>query len=229
MLVAQRGLPGSRAVLGGLLVTVAGLGTWWAATGAGTASSRSFVVAKHLIAPGDRLKSQDLQLASAELSPSLRKQSFAEVADLVGQVALGPIGPGGLVQSGMIGPPAGIAAGTSELSFLVDTEWAVAGSLAVGDRVDIFATQTSAASSSTKRVLANTTIRRVAAAGGDGLGEHRSQVLTVGIEPPTSVRDFVDATRAATITVVRVTGTPAALSPRSSTRSTGTNSTRPSK
>ena len=212
-------------MVGGLLVAVAGIGTWWAATGGGTGSAKTYVVARHLIAPGQLIAANDLQLAPGDLPPSVRAESFTDVRELVGSVALGPIGRGELVQSAVAGDPAGLGTSSTELSFSVDAEWAVAGSLRPGDQVDVFATSDNGASSETERVLADTTIRRVASTGGDGLGERRGQVLTIGIDNPDRVDDVVDATRSAVITVVRVTGSTSIRQPREPATATPSNTT----
>ena len=199
----RRGLPGSRAVVGGLLVAVGALGTWASVTSAGRSEDSRYVVAARLIAPGQRIEPGDLRTETMDLPDRVRSSAFTDPEAIVESVALGPIGAGELVQSGSVATPKGAEA-AAELSFSVETDWAVAGSLRVGDVIDVFATDDRAAAAVTTLVLDDVVIRRISEPGGDGLGADRSQTITVGVSPA-AVEDAVTATRTATVTVVRVT------------------------
>ncbi|QXC62395.1 hypothetical protein KSP35_06235 [Aquihabitans sp. G128] len=199
------GLPGSRSVVGGLLVALAALGTWWVATGAGADPVPRYVVATRLIGPGERLTAQDLGWSSVGLPARLRAQAFDDPGDLVGTVALGPIDEGELVQSGAI---EAVGPGTvrRELSFAVESDWAVDGTLRPGDRIDVFTTSGEGEGATSERVLAGATVQAISSSGGDGLGEQRGQTITVAVADPDVVAATVTGSRADTVTVVRVTG-----------------------
>jgi Flp pilus assembly protein CpaB len=191
-------------VLGGLLVTVALLGTWWTATSASRPPTTTYLVAAHDVAPGERIQRDDLALVVTDLAPSVRRRSFTEPSAVVGKVALAPLTSGELVQSGSVSdasssPPA------REVSFVVDGDWAAGGSLRAGDRIDLLATYGDGEGSQTVRVLAGALLRRVASSGGDGLGSPARQVLTVALTDPEAMKATVNAARAATVTVVRST------------------------
>ena len=205
MLRRRRGLPGSRAVVGGLLVTVALLATWWTATSAGRGPVARYVVAARSIAPGQRLQLADLTLAPVDLPVTMRRGAFAAPSSLVGRVTTSPLEAGDLVQASAVSEAPG-SARERELSFVADADWAVGGTLRPGDRIDLLATYGTGQSSETTRVLAGIRVRRVARAGGDGIGPSRNQTLTVAIADDRSVKAAVNAARAGTITVVRSTG-----------------------
>lgn len=200
------GLPGSRAVVGGLLVALAAVGTWWAASGAGRSADERYVVASRTVGPGERIEADDVRLATLDLPGSLRSMAFLDARAVVGSVALGPLEPGELLQAGSIAPAAG-SPDTREVSFAVEADWAVAGSLRAGDRIDVFATYEGTGAPTSTRVLTNATVRRVGNTGDEGLGESRTQTITVAVDGSDGAEDLVTAARAATITVLRVTGT----------------------
>jgi hypothetical protein len=56
-------------------------------------------------------------------------------------------------------------------------------------------------------VLAGATVRRTTEADGSGLGDGAGPTITVGVDREVSIETVVNATRAAEVTVVRVTGT----------------------
>lgn len=194
-----RGLPSSRAAVGGLLVAVAAIGTWVAASGQTGDDLDRYVVARHSIAPGVELREADLALVEVDLPERLRSSAFTDPTELVGSVARGPLGAGELVQSGSIG--LGTVADGIELSFSVDPSWAVAGDLDVGDRIAVYATDHDGG---TQLVLDDVHVLRIAAPDDSGLGGDGSQTITVASDDEAAVRTAVAATRSADVTVVRL-------------------------
>ncbi len=192
-------------MVGGLLVALAAVGTWWAAAGAGASDGARYVVAAHPLGPGEPIGPDDVRLATLDLPPALQGAARTELADVVGDVALGPVEAGELLQAGALAPAVGSPT-AREVSFAVETDWAVAGALRVGDRIDVLATTEGAAEPTSTTVLTDATIRRLTSSGGDGLGESRTQTITVAVGSADEAAGLVTAARAATITVVRVTG-----------------------
>lgn len=200
-----RGLPSSRAVVGGLLVAIALIGTWWAASGGRSVSTERYLVAARRVGPGQELGRGDLAWMSGELPDRLRSRAFTEPESVLGHVTTAPLEAGDLVQASSIVRSPG-APGSRELSFVVDTDWAVAGTLRAGDRIDLLVTYGDGATSQTRRVLTDTVVRRVSDPGGDSLGSTRTQAVTVALDDDGLVREATNATRAGTVTVVRSTG-----------------------
>lgn len=193
-------------MVGGLLVALAAMLAWWAAAGGQRGPAERYLVARHAIGPGERIGPGDIRPAAMDLPPGIRSRAFVEARALVGTVALGPIEAGELVQAGSV-TSSHEQAPERELAFSVASIWAVGGDLRPGDHIDVFATYGDGPSSQTIRVLADATVRRLGDIGGDGLGETRTQTITVALVRGIPVEAVVNATRAATITVLRVTGT----------------------
>ena len=171
---------------------------------AGQPPDTRYVVAARPIGPGQVVEPDDLALAVAELPPTVRSRVFQDPDSVVGRVALGPVGTGELVATGSLtddAPPPG----ERELTFPVDAAWALDGDLRPGDRIDVFATYGDGTTSQTLRVLAGATVRRTAVADGTGLGEGSGPTVTVGVDRSVSIETVVNATHAASLTVVRVT------------------------
>ncbi|CAN5733922.1 hypothetical protein BH10ACT1_BH10ACT1_00530 [soil metagenome] len=206
------------------MVALAAVGTWWVTSGAGEGPKATYLVASRAIGPGEHLEARDLRLATVDLPAGLRGAAFADAEAVVGAVTLGPIGAGELVQSAGI-EPAGSEAAGQQVSFSVESDWAVAGSLRLGDRIDVYATIGDGAGATTTRVLADTTVQRLDATGGDGLGESRGQSVTVTVVGTERAATLVNAARTATITVVRVTGSPTAEAPASTSTTAASKTT----
>lgn len=202
-------LPTGRAVVGGLLVAVALVGTWWTASGAGRETSTAYLVAARDVAPGHRLTRSDLAWSKLDLPATQRRHVFSDPASVVGTVAVAPIEEDELVQSSGLVVSSGRRP-ARELSFVVEAAWAVGGTLRAGDRVDVLVTYGDGATSETRRVLSGTTIRRVDGGDEERLGTARTQTITVAISDPKLVNAATNAARAGTVTVVRATDTDAA-------------------
>ncbi len=192
-------------MVGGLLVALACLLTWWAAAGSSGAPTTRYVVAARPIGPGERLEPGDLALHTVELDSGLRSSAFTSADSVAGSVALGPIGSGELIQAGSVTLD---APGTSEseLTFPVDSTWAVGGRLRAGDRIDVFATYGNGDRSTTSRVLRGAVIRRIDQPSTDHLRTSVQQTITVALGPEVVVADVVDAAQTADVTIVRTTG-----------------------
>src|SRR5690606_26802825 len=100
----RRSLPDGRAVLGGLLVACAMLGTWWVSTSAHQGAPTRYLVAARAIAPGHRFEPADVRLVAMDLAPPVRAGALTDPAALEGSVALGPLTEGALVQEAALAP-----------------------------------------------------------------------------------------------------------------------------
>lgn len=199
----RRGLPSTRAVVGGLLVAVAAVGTWATVISAGAGAPPRYVVSARAIGPGQQIETGDLTWATVDLPPDQRARAFTDAEAIVGSIALGPMTPGEIIQVGSVTTDRPDE-GQRELSFTVDAAWAVGGRLRPGDTIDVFATDDGVDGRTSTKVLSRATIRRIDTAAGDGFGQTDQQVLTVGIGDEATA--LITAARNGDLTVVRANG-----------------------
>ncbi len=115
----RRGLPGSRAVVGGLLVAASAVGLFAVASSSAEGPRHSYIVARHELAAGTRLQQSDLELAPMELAAGVRARVFNTAQPLIGATLLAPLGAGELVQSSAVVARKGDTA-SRELSFTLE-------------------------------------------------------------------------------------------------------------
>jgi Flp pilus assembly protein CpaB len=193
-------LPSGRAMVGGLLLAVAVVGTfttWRSATGG---PGTSYVVARRALQPGDRLAADDVGLAPAELTSAIAGRSFASADAVVGRVVLGPISENELLQRSQLGE-SGSARPHVEVSFALPRDRAVDGRLRSGDRVDVFATY----DDHTAEVVRGA---QVVGVGGDpaaSLAGDMQVTVTLALDDGTRRAELVHAVRAGEVTLVRST------------------------
>lgn len=207
----RRAAPGGRAVVGGLLVAVAAVGTFAAYAGATADHRVAYVVAAHDLEPGHRISRADLSTAPMQLPPAMSARlAFRQPASLVGALVVGPLSAGELVQAGDVaaGPP---AAGDRELSFDIKASRAVDGTLAPGDRVDVLATygsgtdQVTVAVVTGVAVVARTEVSATLGAAGD-----QTEVITLALPDPGQTLAVTQAVNGGQVMLVRSTGAPPA-------------------
>ena len=191
----RRTLPGGRAALGALLIAVAAVGTFTAASGATEDPRQSFVVARGDVAVGQRLSEGDLATARLDLPAFMRGRAYRpdELDDLVGSVALGPIGRGELVQRSAV---AAARAGRQG-SFPIDPARAVGGSLRAGEFVDVVATL----DGKTRVVVERAQVASLRERGGLGGGD--SLIVTLDIASAEAAVAVVNALDKGDLTLVR--------------------------
>jgi len=222
----RRAVPDGRALVGGLLVGLAAIGTWWFSVGAGTPVPPDHVVALRPITPGHRIEAADLTVRAIDLPRSVDRQAFTRPDQIVGLVALAPLDAGALVQSAGLAPATG-GSRSREVSFAVENEWAVGGAVRPGDRIDVFATDDRSHPATTREVLHHALVRRADATGSSSLGDHPGQTITVAVDDADRLLETVTAIRADKVTVVRATGALASEAnlPGTTTTTTSTSTT----
>ncbi len=202
-------LPGRRATIGGLLVAAAMVGSFALSNRAAEAPALAVVVASSQIAPGDELSAGDLQVEHVDLPPSVAERTFGSVAELVGAVALAPVGPGELVQSASVltlgegsqsPDPQGVG---YEYSFAVDADRALGGALEPGEVVDVVATMGSG-DGAYSSVVAHDAVVLAVSMGGGGLVA-ASTTLTLGLASAQEVLELAHAREEGAVSVVRAT------------------------
>jgi Flp pilus assembly protein CpaB len=139
-LVAGRGavLPGSRAIIGALLCTLAALITFGAYVRANRPPTTKYLVATKNLEPGAAITTSDVAAVAMELPDSLSRRALGPSVSLEDAVVLGPVAKGELFQVGNLIKKAG-GSESRELSFPIDSAFAAAGRLRPGDRIDVFA------------------------------------------------------------------------------------------
>jgi hypothetical protein len=197
----RQGLPTGRAVVGGLLVALAAVGTFAAATTGGD-GREPVVVAARALAPGEVVGPGDLTTARFALPDGT--EAFSDPASLVGAVLVGPLDAGDLVQrADVVAAPA--EPGGAEVSVSVPEARALGGAIARGERVDIVTTTGSGADACTARVVAGALVVRVDT-GADGLGAVDVVVLRLAVPTADDALALAHAAQAGDLTVVRTTG-----------------------
>lgn len=199
----RRGLPGGRAVVGGLLVAVAAVGIFAAVSGAGQGPDTSYVVAARDIEPGSTLTTADLELSAIDLPADQRDHAFTEVGDLTGAVAVGPLSAGEVVQSG--GLAEGVDAAVPTLSISLPEANANAGDLQRGDSVQVFATYGSDTAGTTVRLAPEAKVVSIDA-GDDTIATGGEVLLRLAVPSPEERTSILNAAVTGQIALVRTTG-----------------------
>ncbi len=207
----RRSLPSGRALVGGLLVTMAAVVVFAAYAGANEGPSTSVVVARRDLDPGQRLGADDVEVRSVEVSSEIADRSYSDATKLIGAVTLGPVGAGELVQEGAVRLDDGSSTGAAEaagpeFSFPVDRERALAGDVRPGEEVDLLATFGSGSDATTEVLARRARILHVQEARTGTLGSSGRLVLTVGLASDAEVVDVAHASEVAVITLVRPSG-----------------------
>jgi hypothetical protein len=201
----RRGLPGSRAVVGGLLVAAAAVGLFAAASRNTGGPDHSYVVARHELAAGTRLQASDLTVAPMVLAPELRSRAFEIAQPLLGATLVAPLGPGELVQTSAVVARAGDAAGR-ELSFTLE-RGRVGTGIKQGERADLLATYGTGNDAFTQVV-----VRQALLVGIDrprtSAGDNGPATVTVSVDDPADALALAHAIQLGKITLVRATGAP---------------------
>jgi Flp pilus assembly protein CpaB len=199
----RRSLPGSRAVLGALLVAASIVGLYASSRAAGGPDT-TYVVAARTIRAGDPLTADDLTRTAIDLPDRLRERAFTDPATLVGATALAPLERGELVQASQVIRKRG-GAGTVELSFPIEASH-IGDSVQSGDDVDVVATYGTGTDAYSVVVARGVQVVSAARAR-EALGsDSASVVLTVALPGNADRLALAHATRAAELTVVRTTG-----------------------
>ncbi len=203
-----RGLPGSRAVVGALLVTAAAVGVFAAYLDATATPSTSYVVVQGDVPIGTLLTEELLTdtsrfgLVALDLPPELARNSIrAERAlSIAGQRTTAPLAAGDLLSRTSLADAAGDDDAVA-ISFQIDRSRAVAGQLEAGERVDIAVTYGQADNAYTLYVARNILLVDIAEAGGGLEGE--AVVLTLSLPDDERVLAIAQATNTGQVVVTR--------------------------
>ena len=210
----HRGLPGGRAVLGGVLMAVAVVGVFLAyeQAGAGARATRSSW-RRAPIRVGEVLEAVDLRTRRRRPARR-RRRRFADVDALVGRVALGPIGEGEIVQAGSVTDESADAR--------TCTRWRsrspAARSRSAGSSRASGSTSSSPTTTARSSVVRGAQVVQIGAEDDGSLTSDREISLVVAVPTGDAVAAVVHALRTGDVTVVRSTFADAPATTRSSSR-----------
>lgn len=199
----RRGLPGGRAVVGGLLVAVAAVGIFAAVSDAGKGPSTRYVVASKTLEPGTILSEADLATATMDLPAAVAGRSFRDARQLVGTVILSPLDDGELVQASAVGDGQGDA--VPSLTVGLESADAYGANLRPGDRVDVYVTYGNDVQSSTRLVTGDAQVIRTNT-GDDAIGQSGQVQLTLVVPQDVERMKLLNAVHTGSVSVVRITG-----------------------
>jgi Flp pilus assembly protein CpaB len=195
-------VPSGRALLGALLVTLAGLALFAVYLSASSGPSGRYVVAAAALAPGTELTADDLDVITGDLPTEVADRAFTEIDDVVGMVTVGPLAAGELVQDSAVGSdPEPDRAGYT-ISFAIDTDRASGGRLEPGQRVTILVTYTGAQEAVTEVVAEDATVISFDQAGDAALDALDETMLTVRLPASANPLAVAHAARVGEITVI---------------------------
>ena len=133
-------LPTGRAIVGGLLVAVSGLGIFAAHRAATVPDRTNWLIIRRPVAAGATIGPDDLALAPMSLAADTRRRAVTDPGDVIGRVALVPLSNGDLVLRSTTAPSAaGAATSGRRVGLSLDPADALGGAVDVGDRVDVVA------------------------------------------------------------------------------------------
>jgi Flp pilus assembly protein CpaB len=191
----HRGLPGGRAVLGGVLMAVAVVGVFLAYQQAARVPSDTIVVAARAIRLGEVLEPTDLRTVHGDLPGNTA--AFADVDALLGHVALGPIAEGEIVQAGSVTDGSTTAA-VHEVAVTLPGRQIAVGRLKAGERVDVFVTY----DDRTVSVVRGAQVVQIGADDSASLTSDREISLVIAVPSGEAVAAVVHALRTGEVTVV---------------------------
>lgn len=191
------GLPSGRAVVGGLLMAVAAVGTFLAYADATADDTIGVLVATRDLSPGETIAAGDVELVPVEV-PSRVRGLFGAVDAAVGRQVASPVAEGELlVASATVVPTEGKE--TLEVALSLPASRAV-GRLQPGERVDVFSTW---GSDVTELVAVDARVLEVRGSSSSGLGGSDTVVVRLALADFAQVEALVHAQAAGDITMVR--------------------------
>ena len=210
-----------RALLGGLLVTVAAVGLFAAYTQAGVDHRVGYVVAAHDLVPGEKIGAADLTTRRMVLPPDLAGSfAFRDPARLNGAVMVAPLRAGELLQATDV-LAAAAAPAFQEVSISVDPSRAVGGSLQPGETVAVVATYGTGAQAVTEVVVPLALV--VSANDSSGaFGSRSAETVTLGLASASDVLAVTNAADAGQVELVRTQSADSGTQPFRPTAAAGT-------
>ena len=200
----RRGLPSSRAVVGGFLVALAAVGMFSAYTSATAEPTTNYVVAARDLVPGDRIDETAVRLVAINLPEEQRSRSYDSIAPLVDATVVEPVVEGELLQEGSL-IATGAEPGTRTVSFAIEPARAINAKLKAGERVDVLATFGTGGEACTHLIAASIPIVAISEGTGSLVGEQGALTVTVQVADAQEGISVAHAANAGAMTLVRTT------------------------
>lgn len=192
------GLPSGRAVIGGLLMALAAVGTFLAYANANADHTVDVLIAARDLRAGEVVTAADVELVAVELPGSVRGL-FGAVDAAVGRQIIAPVDEGEfLLASATVAPTSGDE--TFEVAIALPGHRA-AGRLRPGDRVDVFSTWSGDV---TELIAVDARVLELRGSNG-GLSGGESVVVRLALADFAQVEALVHAQAAGDITMIRTT------------------------
>ena len=194
------GLPTGRAIVGGLLVALSVFGVIALRRSADAPSSRTWLIARHAVAPGTAIGADDLALAAMDLHDLTKSAAFDDPADVIGQIAVNGLGEGELVQRGSIARTAAAPGDERRVGLSLDPADALNGALVAGDRVDVVSVPSGEGAAEV--IVHGAMVDGIGGESDDSLGSERAVRLPLVVATEDEARLLVDAHRRGEITLI---------------------------
>lgn len=200
----SRRLPSGRAVLGGLLITLAVLGVLMASRLGDNATIRDVVVAQTDLAPGTVIAPEHVAQIQIRLAEDV-DWVVTDPETIYGTVLLGPVARLEFLQFSNIttGTPESLPTGLAEVSIEVDRGRAPAG-LAPGELISVLATYTDGEPET--RLIAQDVIVLSYDTGDSEFSSSSEAVLRLGLADGAKASEIVMASLVGEVSIVGVTG-----------------------
>jgi Flp pilus assembly protein CpaB len=201
-------VPAGRAIIGGLLVTLAAVGTFAAYTAGTTGPSHRYVVARDPLAVGTVLHAEDLRIVAGDLPDDVAVEAFTDPGALEGAVALAPLAANQLVAPSQvrIAAVADARGPTHELAVAFERDKALDGRIQPGERVDLVTTYGTGTDAYTTVVARRTPVLDVDSGARSTVGSSTKVTLTLALASELEVLEVAHAVEVGKVVVVRATG-----------------------
>lgn len=191
------GLPSGRAVIGGLLMAMAAVGTFLAYAGATGDDRIDVLIAARDLRPGQTITADDVSFVSVDLPGEVRGL-FGTAEAAVGRQVVAPVDEGEFLQaSATVAPTEGDE--DLEIAVALPGNRAV-GRLQPGERVDVFSTW---GGSVTELIAVDARVLEVNGGGGPLLSGGEQVVVRLALADFAQVEALVHAQAAGDITMIR--------------------------
>jgi hypothetical protein len=187
--------------VGGLLVTLAALGTFVVATGGSDEPATRYAVAARDLAPGELIGPGDVALVAIDLPAAQAASAFTSVSGLEGAVTRGPVAGDALLTRASIERPAA-AAGPGryrEVSFSLPRARALDGAIVAGDLLDVV----SSTDADTVVIAERATVIAVSDGGDGAFADGADVIITLALPDPAEAIAVAHGGASGDLTVLR--------------------------